>query len=254
MSALALAVRQVRYENRSFWRNPAAAFFTFLFPLMFLVIFTTVFSDDAVLPTGETVDSATYYTASILAFAIITAAYVNIAMAMTFARDEGVLKRIRGTPLPAWSYFAGKIGSAVYVQLLLVIITVLFGVVFYDVDIPTSTAPAFLVILIVGAAAFSSLGVAITSLVPNAEAAPAVINFSVLPVEFLSGVFFPVDNEVLSRVADFFPVKHFLEATFASYLGTTTNGWEAVDLTILAAWGVAGVALAIRFFSWEPRR
>ena len=101
MIGLTLALRQVRFENKAFWRNPAAAFFTFAFPLLFLVIFTTIFGDDSgTLPTGQEVNGATYFTATILAFSVITACYTNIAMTVTIARDEGVLKRVHGTPLP----------------------------------------------------------------------------------------------------------------------------------------------------------
>jgi ABC-2 type transport system permease protein len=256
MSATGMALSQLRYENRSFWRNPAAAFFTFVFPLMFLVIFTTIFSGSVRLPTGEEVTTATYYTGSILAFAIVTAAYVNIAIQMTFARDEGILKRVRGTPLPAWAFLGGKVTHAAFVQVLLVSITLAFGYVFYDVQLPTTTAAAFVVTFLIGSAAFASLGLAVTALIPNPDAAPAIVNFSVLPLYFMSGVFIPVADAPrwMTAVADVFPVKHFLEAVLASYLGTTPGGWEFGNLAVVAAWGLAGTALAARFFAWEPRR
>jgi ABC-2 type transport system permease protein len=256
VSDFALALRQFRYENKSFWRNPASAFFTFLFPLLFLVIFTSIFSDMARLPGGGEVDAATYYTASILAFGVITASYTNIAISVTFVRDEGVLKRVRGTPVRPWSYLFGKIIHSVFVQILLVIITIAFGVVFYDVSVPDETLAAFVATLIVAAAAFCALGLAVTSIIPNPDAAPPIVNASVLPLLFLSGVFIPTADapEWMSTIADLFPVKHFLEAIFASYLGTTDTGWRGGDLLVVALWGVAGIVLAARFFSWEPRR
>jgi ABC-2 type transport system permease protein len=256
MSVAQTAISQLRFENRSFWRNPAAAFFTFVFPLMFLVIFTTIFSDDTRLPTGEVVNAATYYTASILAFAIVTAAYVNIAIQMTFARDEGILKRVRGTPLPAWAFLSSKVFHATLVQVLLVSITLAFGYVLYDVQLPTNTVVAFVVTFLVGSAAFASLGLAITAFIPNPDAAPAIVNFSVLPLYFMSGVFIPVADAPrwMTAIADVFPIKHFLEAIMASYLGTTPGGWEPGNLLVVAAWGFVGIALAAKFFSWEPRR
>ncbi len=256
MSDIALALRQFRYENKSFWRNPASAFFTFVFPLLFLVIFTAIFSDMASLPTGGEVTAATYYTASILSFGVITACYTNIAIGVTFVRDEGVLKRVRGTPVRPWSYLFGKVVHAVFVAILLVIITLAFGIIFYDVSVPDETLPAFVVTLIVGAAALCALGLAITSVIPNADAAPPIVNASVLPLLFLSGVFIPTADapDWMSTIADLFPVKHFLEAIFASYLGTTETGWRGGDVLIVALWGVAGIVLAARFFSWEPRR
>ena len=257
MNGVATSVRQARFENKQFWRNPASAFFTFAFPLMFLVIFTTLFGEDtSTLPGGKEVSNSTYYTSSILAFSVITACFTNIAIGVSFSRDQGILKRVRGTPLPASSYLLGKVLNAIVVMLLLVAIVSAFGALFYDVDLPTDTIPALVVTLIVGAASFSALGLAVTALVPNAEAAPAVINAIILPLLFISGVFIPLDQapDWLARLADFFPIKHFVEAVFSSFLGITETGLEGGDLLIVAAWGVAGLVLAIRFFTWEPRR
>src|SRR5881296_3972844 len=100
MSDLALTLRQVRYTNKAFWRNPASAFFTFAFPLMFLVIFTSLLGNGTVPLGGVEVRQSTYYVAGMAAFSVITACYTNIAMSVTFTRDTGILKRIRGTPLP----------------------------------------------------------------------------------------------------------------------------------------------------------
>lgn len=256
MNGIGLAVRQFRFENKSFWRNPAAAFFTFLFPLLFLVIFTTIFEDVTRLPTGGRVNSATYYTAAILAFGVISATYTNIAISVTFLREEGVLKRVRGTPMPGSSYLIGKVIHAVFVQALLVAITLTFGVIFYDVSLPTATAVPFAVMLVVGAAAFCMLGLATTAVVPNVDAAPPIVNAIVLPLLFISGVFIPTTEapDWLTSLAGFFPVKHFLEGVFVSYLGLNDSGWRVGDLAIIAAWGIVGLVLAVRFFRWEPRR
>ena len=259
MSGLRLALREVPYENRSFWRNPAAAFFTFAFPILFLVILTTILGDYAItLPTGQEADNSTYYTASILSFSVITACYTNIAMQVTFARDEGVLKRVRGTPLPGWSFLLGKVLHAVVIMAILVVIVCAFGLVFYDLDLPTRSLPAFLVTLAVGSASFCALGLAVTAVIPNAEAAPAIVNASILPLLFISGVFIPIDAtpQWLQTLADIFPVKHFLEASIESFVPPPDNraGWALSELAIVAAWGVAGMILAARFFSWEPRR
>jgi ABC-2 type transport system permease protein len=259
MSGLPLVLRQLRYENKAFWRNPASAFFTFAFPILFLVIFTTVFGNDtSTLPTGEEVDNSTYYTASILAFSVITACFTNIAISVTFSRDEGVLKRVRGTPLPGWSYLLGRVLHATLVMGLLVVIVCVFGVVAYDIDLPTDSLAAFLVTLVVGAASFCALGLASTALVPNAEAAPPVVNAVVLPLLFISGVFIPVDDAPawLRTLGDVFPVKHFLEAAIESFLPppSDSSGWAPADVLIVAAWGAAGLLVAVRWFSWEPRR
>jgi len=260
MNSAGLALRQVRYENLAFWRNPTSAFFTFAFPLMFLVIFTTLFGSDgsSALPSGRIVSNSTYFTASILAFSVITACYTNIAISVSFARDEGLLKRVRGTPLPGWAFLSGRIAHSSLLMVVLVAIVGVFGRVFYDVELPWRTLPAFLVTLVVGAAAFSALGLACTIIIPNSDAAPAVVNATVFPLLFLSGVFVPIDDAPawLRALADVFPVRHFLNAAFESFLPATgqASGWAPRELLLVAAWGLAGLFVASRWFSWEPRR
>lgn len=257
MSDLALALRQVRYENRSFWRNPPAAFFTFALPLVFLVIFNLVFRNEEFdLPEG-TVNLSVFYVPAVAALSVITASYSNIAMSVTIARDQGLLKRKRGTPLPPWAFLFGKIAHATLIALLLVAIVTAAGVLFFDVDVPSNTMPAFIVTLAVGAAAFSSLGLAITVLVSNAQAAPAIVNGTILPLFFVSDVFIRTEDAPswLNTFADIFPVKHFSEALQAAFNPFETGaGFEFGHLAVMAAWGIAGLLVAVRFFSWEPRR
>jgi ABC-2 type transport system permease protein len=258
MTALSLAFRQVRFEQKSFWRNPAAAFFTFAFPLLFLVIFTSLLgSGEARLPTGEETSQATYYVAAILSFSVITACYTNIAIGVTFVRDEGVLKRVRGTPLPPVSYLLGKVFHSIAVMVLLAIIVMAFGWIVYDVSFPTDSIPAFVATLLLGSAAFCILGLAVTSFTPNAEAAPAMANGIILPLLFISGIFIPLDDAPgwMITIGDFFPVKHFFNAASEAYIPfEDPSGWSGSDLLIVAIWGVVGLIVAARFFSWEPRR
>jgi len=261
-----LALRQVRYTNRAFWRKPASAFFTFAFPLMFLVIFTVLFGNDTTCIgqvvagrgcVGRSVSTSTFYVASISAFAVITACYTNIAISVTFSRDSGVLKRIRGTPIPGWTYLFGRIMHSVLVAVLLVAICAAFGRMFYDAHLPISTIGPFLLTLIVGAASFCTLGLAITSAIPNADASPAVVNASILPLLFISDVFIPLQNPPawLDITATIFPVKHFVAGMLASYFPLPgQSSIKGEDLLIVGAWGLAGLLLAMRYFSWEPRR
>ena len=257
MNDLLLALRQVRFENRSFWRNPAAAFFTFALPLMFLVIFNVLFGDSEIQRFGGTVSGSTFYVPGIAALAVISAAYTNIAMMVSISRDRGLLKRTRGTPLPAWSFLFGKIVHATLVAVLLVVIITAAGALFYDVDVPTNTMPAFIVTLVLGAAAFCSLGLAMTALIRNADAAPAVVNGSILPLLFISDIFIPLEDAPnwLHNIGNFFPVKHFSEALGAAFNPLETgSGFEPTALIVMAAWGIGGALVAVRFFSWEPRQ
>jgi ABC-2 type transport system permease protein len=255
MTVAALTTRQVRYTNKAFWRNPASAFFTFAFPLMFLVIFTALLGNGTVLLGGRNVSQATYYVAAMAAFSVITACYTNIAISVSFQRDLGILKRTRGTPLPAAAYLTGRVIHAMIVAILLVILCAAFGKAFYHADVPSGvTLLKFAVILVVGAASFAALGLAVTAVIPNADASPAVVNASILPLLFLSGIFIPLgDNSPawIRWVGRIFPVRHFADGMSAGFLGLPFK-WS--DVLIVALWGVAGLILAARFFSWEPRR
>ena len=257
MSTFALALRQIRYENRAFWRNPVAAFFTFVFPLMFLVIFNLLFGNERLDLPGGTTNTSTFYVPAIAAFSVISACYTNVAIGVSLSRDRGLLKRVRGTPLPAWAFLFGRIAHVILVALLLVAIVTVAGTLFYDVDTPTDTIPAFLITLAIGAAAFCSLGLAVSSIIPNADASPAVVNATILPLLFISDVFIPMGDAPawVNTFAGLFPVKHFSSALLTAFNPFVTGtGFELGHLGVLAGWGAAGLVVAIRFFSWEPRR
>jgi ABC-2 type transport system permease protein len=255
VNALRLTAIQFRYVNKAFWRNPASAFFTFAFPLMFLVIFTALLGHYTVQLGTRTVDTSTYYVASMASFAAITACFNNIAIGLSFQREEGVLKRTNGTPLPATSFVGARILHAVFIAVLLVVITAAFGRALYHASIPTGLPLLrFAIALLVGSATFCALGMAITAVIPNADAAGPIVNAVILPVMFLSGIFIAFGNNTpdwILWVARVFPVRHFALSMQAGFLGTPFN-W--IDVLVVAAWGVAGLLLAVRFFSWEPRQ
>ena len=267
MSNLALTASQVRYTNKAFWRNPASAFFTFAFPLMFLVIFTSLITGDIDIG-GVRLGLATYFVMAEAAFGIISACYSNIAISVSFQRDQGILKRTRGTPLPAWSYLSARVIHSMMIGAILVAITVAFGVAFYSADVPTGVPLLqFLLTLVVGSLSFAALALALTSVIPNADASPAIVNASILPLLFLSGIFIPLGDDApawITTVSNIFPVRHFFEAMANSFLGNITVAtpggpvralpYDWSDLLIVAAWGLAGLAVAARFFNWEPRK
>jgi ABC-2 type transport system permease protein len=255
MNDAALTLSQIRYTNKAFWRNPASAFFTFAFPLMFLVIFTALLGHGTVhISPAKVVNTSTYYVAAMAAFGVITACYNNIAITVSFQRDQGVLKRTNGTPLPSAIFLGARMVHALLVAVLLVVITAGFGRAAYSASIPAGlTLARFLVMLVVGATAFCALGFAITAVIPNADASPAIVNASILPLLFLSGVFIPLGSNApawIVWIARVFPVWHFARGLQAGFLGTAFS-WS--DVLIVAAWGLGGLLLAIRFFSWEPR-
>lgn len=256
MNTLKLALRQVGYVNKAFVRNPAALFFTLIFPLIFLVIFTLVFGNGSILiAPHKTVRVATFYVPAIAAFSVVNACFTNLGMSITGARDVGVLKRIHGSPLPVSSYMLARILHAVGIAIVLVVICTAFGAVFYGATLPTATLPAFALTFVVGAAAFSALGIAVTVVIPNADAAPAVVNAMILPLLFISNVFIPLENPTgwIDIVGKIFPVRHFADALVSSFFQLSGSALHTNDLLVITAWGIAGVVIAIRFFQWEPR-
>lgn len=257
MSGLQLALRQVRYENRSFWRNSAAAFFTVIFPLMFLVIFNLVFGGDEMDTPEGPLDVSNFYVPAIAALSVISACFTNIAITTSFQRDEGILKRKRGTPLPPWAYLFGRVAHSTLLAFGLVALVTVVGRLFYGVDIPDNTMPAAIVTVLVGAACFSGLGLAVTAMIRDAEAAPPTTNAIVLPLLFISDVFIPLDEAPtwLEPVASVFPILHFSEALQTAFNPYTNgSGFEWGRLGVIAIWAVIGVLLSIRFFRWEPRK
>jgi len=250
MRNLRLLARQVRYENRAFWRNPAAAFFTFAFPLIFMVVFQAIFGSR----TENGVSTAAFYTPAIVAFSIINACFTSLAMTVVTVREEGILKRIRGTPLPSLVYLAARICHAVLIGLLLVVVVSTFGAVAYQVAFPWAELPMLIVTLLLGSACFCALGLAISGVVPNDRAAPAVVNAIILPLLFISDIFLriPPDN-FLAKVADVFPVRHFAVALQGIWTPALNGPLDPTDLVWVAGWAVLGVVLALRTFSWEPR-
>jgi ABC-2 type transport system permease protein len=154
-----------------------------------------------------------------------------------------------------WSYMFARILHAIVMAILLVVVCAAFGALFYGATLPSATLPAFALTVVVGAAAFSILGVAISSFIPNADAAPAVVNSTVLPLLFISNVFIPLENppQWLDILGKIFPVRHFADALINSFFELSGSGLRVNDLLVIALWGVAGLVVALRFFEWEPK-
>ncbi len=255
MSAISLAAHEFRFSQKVFWRNPGSVFFTVLLPVIFLVIFGTIFGSDPIESLGG-VPTTTYYVPAIVTLAVVSATMVSLAVNLTTAREAGLLKRGRGTPQPAWVFIAGRVGNAIVVSVLMVVLVTAIGRLLYDAPVPWGHIPEVCLTLFVGAAAFCCLGIAITAIIPSREAAPAITNVITLPLYFLSGVFIP-ESEIPDGVLSFsaiFPVRNFFEAFFAAYDPVSSGpGLEAGSLLIVALWGVAGLLLALRFFRWTPK-
>lgn len=251
MTGIALVAHQFRYDQKVFWRNPAAVFFTVGFPVILLLIFATVFGDQTVDVRGG-IETTTYYVPAIITLSVISATMQSLAMSLVIAREDGRLKRGRGTPMPPWLFIAGRVGNSIVVALLMMALISALGRILYGVPIPWSRLPSIVLVLVVGAAAFCCLGIALTAAIPTQDAAAPIVNALLLPLYFLSGVFIPDDQLPTGVIhfADAFPVRHFFEAFFDSYVGGASVSWD--NLAVVALWGIAGLLAAIRWFRWTP--
>ena len=252
MNDLLIAANQVRYEQKAYWRNPMAAVFTFAFPIIFLIVVGS--SAGAAKVPGYTLRYAQYVVVAMLTFGLIAACYTNLAMAICTRRETGVLKRMRGTPIAIGSYMGGLIGSVLIVVALLTVLVVGIGMAFYHLHFPYHVL-AVVVTLLIGIVTFCALGMAVTVLVTNADAAPAIGNGIYFPVVFISGVFYPLaQGSVLARVADYFPIFHMIRALVSAFEGGPGSGLRAGDLLVMLAWAAGGLWVTARRFRWEPRR
>ncbi len=255
MSGLALAARQLRYDQKSFWRNPQYVFFTVIQPLIFLFIFVSVFGNKTTLVGGHAIKRSTYYVPAIATLAIMSATFFNLTISLSRLREQGILKRIRSTPLPPAVFLAGRIGTSIAVSSLLVVLLLATGSVFYGVSLPTNTLLAGVVTVLVGASALSCIAFAITSFVPSEDAAAPIANVIMLPLMFISGIFIP-NSEIpagMQDVANVFPVKHLFESLLRVMDPATAGaGFAWGHLAVIAGWGLLGAAVAVRRFRWSP--
>jgi ABC-2 type transport system permease protein len=255
MNRFRLLLRQIMWEQKMFWRNPAAAVFTFVFPIIFLVIFSAINSDDLVGPDATRVEFTQYYVPAIVVFGIISACYTSVAFTLSIRRTQGILKRKRGTPLTASTYLGGIVGSALVVAILLSVVTFVIGAAAYDFTFPEvgSRVPALALLVVVMAFCFTALGALVSTFVPNEDAAPAMINVVLFPLVFISGTFGPLqDDSTLTKIAQFFPVWHSIQAT-TNLLNPLKSG--ALDwgyVLVLVSWGLGGALLTWKRFRWDP--
>jgi ABC-2 type transport system permease protein len=255
MSDAALVATQLRYEQKSYWRNPAAAFFTFAFPLVLFFILVATAGSQHDKDLGG-VKLAQYYTPSILSFAVMSACFLNIAMNLVRQREDGVLKRMRGTPLPAWALIGGIIGSSVVIAALLSAVTIVFAIAVYGVSLPASHVLPVIVTIALASFVFCALGVAVSSVIPNVDSGPAIINLPFFIMVFISGTYFPISGG-LAQVAAWLPLRPFIVALYYHGFNPLTahgSGWAPHQLESLAIWGVVATFVAVRTFRWVPRR
>jgi ABC-2 type transport system permease protein len=243
---LAVTWRQYRLERRMFWRNPSAAFFNFLLPLLFLGLFGAIFSSNQ--------KNLNVIVPGIAGMSVMSTTFSALAFNMTFLREQGVLKRIRGTPLPAGSYLGAIAASAVTNTAIQITIITVAGKVFFGVDWPRHGLE-LVVFVGAGVVCFASLGVALSHAIPNFDSAPAYVNAVFLPVIFISGVFYDANRapKLIKDVAEALPLKYVIDGLSGAMVTGKGLGSNLTALGVIAIWGTIGVWLAVRGFSWEQR-
>ncbi len=245
--ALTLTWRQYRLERKMFWRNPSAAFFNFVLPLLFLALFGAIFA-------GSQTD-LNIIVPGIAGMSIMTTTFVALAMNMVFLREQGVLKRLRGTPLPSGAYLGGLAAHAVTNTAIQLSIVIGAGALFFGVGLPAEWG-ALAIFTAAGVVCFASLGVALSHAIPNFDSAPAYVNAIFLPVIVISGVFYDADEApaFLRDIAQALPLTHLIDGLSAAMVSGAAFTDHLSDLAVVLIWAVAGSVLAVRGFSWEARR
>jgi ABC-2 type transport system permease protein len=252
---LALIGWQVAYEQRAFWRNRTRAFFSFGMPIMLLLIFASLNSGK--IEQLHDIKYVVFFLPGIMAYGIVITQFVNMAGGLAIQRDNGLLKRMRGTPLPGWAYVTGRVGSTALTSVMMAAVMIVLGEAFYGVHLRAEALPAITIAVLLGSATFAALGMAAVSIIPNAEAAPVVANVLILPLSFISGIWYPMTDAPswLLDVAKVFPIQRLADSLQTAFdpvnHGSTFAG---NDLLILAIWLVAGVRLAMVFWRRETAR
>jgi ABC-2 type transport system permease protein len=244
---LALTWRQYRLERHMFWRNPSAAFFNFLLPLLILALFGAILHGrqhdlDRLVP-------------GIAGMSVMATTFAALAYNIVFLRERGVLKRIHGTPLPTLSYFGGVAGNAVTNTALQIGIITLAGKLLFGLGWPQHWAE-LVVFVVAGVVCFASLGVAYAHVIPNFESTAAYVNAVFIPVLLISGIFYDVQNVpvFLRDIAEALPLKHLIDGLSAAMVGGSGLGDQLSALAVIGLWGAFGLFFAVRGFSWEQSR
>ena len=244
MTATALAWRQFRLERKLFWRNPSAAFFGFVLPLALLLLIATVFADEP--------DELDVLIPGIAGMSVMATTFNSMAYNLTFLREQGILKRMRGTPLPTSAYLAAIGASAVANAFVQVGLVVLAGHLLYDVSWPKDWLE-LVVFTVVGVVSFGALGIALSHAIPNFDSAPALVNAIFIPAILISGVFYSSDllPGGIAAIAEALPLKHVIDGMSDAIVTGRGLEHELGALAVVAAWGAAGLVLAIRGFRWQ---
>jgi ABC-2 type transport system permease protein len=255
---VALTLRQAGYNLLSLSRNPRALVFTIVMPIVLLVLFASIFAhsgsaDGTTTFNGEEIDTDAYFTAGIIAYAVMMASFSTLAIALTTQRESGLLKRFRGTPVPAWAFIAAQVLRSIVVVTAMTVALLLIGHFAYDVEISAAGIGEVAVFLVLGTAAMCALGIALTAITTTPDSASTIAPFGTVLLAFVSGVFVPTDQlpKSLVELGHFFPLSHLAEGLQAAFDPGPVH-LSGTNVATLAIWGAAGLIVAARRFRWQP--
>jgi ABC-2 type transport system permease protein len=254
---LTLVLRQTYYGLKTTSRNPRAIVFALLFPVVFLLLFNSIFAKDSstISVGGVELDAQTYFTAGLMAYAIMLNCYSTLIVSLTTQRESGQLKRYRGTPVPAWTFIAALVLRSMALVTAMVIVLLAIGAAAYGVDIHGTAIVGLIVYAVLGTATMCALGIAVSAFAPNADAAGVIGPFSAVILSFISSVFIPIDQlpDWLQQVGRVFPLFHLAEGLQITFGTTSGAGLNGNNVAVLAVWAIGSAIVAARSFKWEPQ-
>jgi ABC-2 type transport system permease protein len=249
---------QTRYALVTGLRNPRVVVFGMVFPIVLLVLFNSIFasgSNSTTLFHGRHIDAAAYFTAGLAAYSIALQTFTQLAISVTTQRESGQLKRLRGTPMPPWTFVASLVLRSVLLVFAMVAVLLVVGALAFGVSIRGPSLVGVAVYALLGTGAMATLGIAVTALTPTADAASSVGPFAIVILSFISGVFIPVEALPgwLESIGRIFPLAHLADGLQRAIAIGPGTGLTATNVAVLAAWGLAGLVLSARTFRWEPQ-
>jgi len=247
-----LFVHELRAEQLLFWRNREAAFFTFFLPVIFFLIFASVYGNDRITKEGG-IRAASFLEAGMIGYGVAATCFAGLGITLVIRRESGILKRIRSTPLPAPTYLVAVLASTFIVFLIEAALIMAAGRLFFSVPVPGRLL-SLIVVFAIGAICFAAMGLGVTALVRSAEGSSAVINAIYLPMAIIAGTFFTPKSypQFLRVIADILPLTHYTQLTRDVMVHGQHLWHDTGAIAVVAVWGVIGLAAAIRGFRWQP--
>lgn len=248
---MSLLLHEIRFDLLGVARNKRARVFTFAFPVLLLVILVGISNGGTTTVGGDGVSLRRFFVGGILAMSMLTACYGSLVAIVVANRETGVYKRRRATPVPAWVVVAGQALTTLLVALATGVVLLVLARVLYGIGIAASGIAVALLACLVGGVALTCVAHAVASLVPNVDAAQPAVQLTMLPLYFVSGIWFSTDDlpSALRHVAEFLPVEPLAHALHVAFLSGRVDGG---DLLTLAVWALVGLGIAARRFSWLP--